>query len=77
MDSFSKYFQPKSLTWWAGVASVIVGIAQMAGLQHAAYGVVGELVQTLTGGTLGSSPAQMIVGGLGLIGIRAKMEAMS
>ena len=72
-----KYFQPKSLTWWAGVASIVVGAAQMVGLQHAAYGMVGELVQTLTGGMLGSSPAQMIVGGLGLIGIRAKMETMA
>lgn len=75
MSQLQSYIRPKSLTWWMGVLSVAIGIAQVAtpGLPGWA-GELGKLVALLTGGVVGQDPVQYMLIGLGLIGIRAKLE---
>jgi hypothetical protein len=74
------YFQPRSLTWWAGVGAVAIGLADAAmpllapeagPLARTAAEVVGALAGTE------SSPAALILLGLGLIGLRAKLERLT
>ena len=77
LESLKPYFQPKSLTWWSGVAMVAVGVALMAGLNHPAWGQVALLLNLMTGNNGAVVPAQLVMGGLGLIGIRAKLERMA
>jgi hypothetical protein len=66
-----RYFRPKSLTWWAGVFSLSIGIMQLAGA-GAWANELGRLVTLLAGGQ-DASPAASMVLGLGLIGIRDKL----
>jgi len=68
-----RYFRPKSLTWWSGIASVLVGLASLAVPESDTLGALGRLVLEITGGEDGS-PTGMILLGLGLIGIRDKLE---
>lgn len=68
-----RYLQAKSLTWWAGVGSIACGIAGLSGLDHPAYGQVATVISSMLGGG-DASPAGLIVIGLGLIGIRDKLE---
>lgn len=71
----NKYFKPNSLTWWAGALSVLTGLALIFYPNHYATNQFGAVLITLTGGS-GSdpNPAMLIYTGLGLIGIRAKLE---
>lgn len=77
-----RYFRPQSLTWWAGVLAVALGVLQAAewSPDPAAYpgaaGIVTAITQALTALTGGgdASPAGLIVLGMGLIGIRDKMQ---
>lgn len=76
-----RYIRPKSLTWWAGVFLIVMGILQAAGLPEAwvegQTGVTGVL-QALTGALaaiLGGAggdvaPAALIGLGGGLVGLR-------
>ena len=66
------YIRPKSMTWWAGVFSIAVAIAMMAGAGGWAN-EFGALISMLSGGG-DSSPAAMMGLGFGLIGIRAKLN---
>jgi hypothetical protein len=66
------YIRPKSMTWWAGVFSIAIGIAMMAGAGGWAN-EFGVLISMLSGGG-DSSPAAMMGLGFGLIGIRAKLS---
>ncbi len=66
------YIRPKSMTWWAGVFSIGIGIAMMAGAGGWAN-EFGVLISMLSGGG-DSSPAAMMGLGFGLIGIRAKLS---
>lgn len=79
-SKITTYFMPKSFTWWVGVAGTALGIAKAAGLNHPAFGAVADVIGALTdGGTginSGAAPATLIVAGLGLIGIRAKMSRL-
>lgn len=68
-----KYLQPKSLTWWAGVLSVLTGMVTMFPEMHPAFFEIGDILTRFTGGAA-ATPAGLIVTGLGLIGIRAKLE---
>lgn len=77
MEALKPYFQPKSLTWWSGVAMVAVGVALMAGLNHPAFGGLASLLNLMAGGGLSVVPAQLVFTGLGFIGIRAKLEKMA
>lgn len=69
-----KYVQPTSLTWWTGVGSVTLGILMV--VDNDPWVVELASVVTLLTGGMDASPAQLIGMGLGLIGIRDKLEAM-
>ncbi|GHE01049.1 hypothetical protein U879_13250 [Defluviimonas sp. 20V17] len=68
-----RYFRPKSLTWWAGLLAMLTGIASLV---LPAAGPVGELARfiTLLAGSGDASPAGLIFLGLGLIGLRDRIE---
>ncbi len=68
-----RYIHPKSLTWWAGVLSVATGMGAIAMPDAYALSQIGQLVGILAGGS-DNSPAGLIALGLGLIGIRDKLE---
>mgnify|MGYP001215705861 CR=1 FL=1 len=70
-----RYIRPKSLTWWAGFAAIIIGAVSMAGEDVALLENLSELASILTQG--GASPAQLIVTGMGLIGLRDKLERIT
>lgn len=67
-----RYIRPRSMTWWAGVLSVAVGIAMMAGAGRWTN-ELGVLIAMLSGEG-NSSPAAMMGLGFGLIGIRDKLS---
>lgn len=69
------YFMPKSLTWWAGVGAIAIGI--VPGVFPALKGVevLGEVINYMTDGNA-ATPGQFIVLGLSVIGIRAKMSRL-
>ena len=66
-----KYFNPKSMTFWAGIFSLISGVA--LGVHEA--NPLGWHMDALAN-VLGpaSSPALLVTQGLGLIGIRRKLD---
>lgn len=68
-----KYFRPHSLTWWAGVGSVLIGVAKIVMPASMALSEIGSLITMLSGG-VDSSPASLIFMGLGLIGVRDYLE---
>jgi NAD/NADP transhydrogenase alpha subunit len=68
-----RYFRPKSLTWWSGVASVATGVAAMVIPDNFALGEFGRFIAMLAGGA-DASPAALIFLGTGLIGIRDRLE---
>ena len=67
------YFRPGSLTWWAGVLAVLTGSAIMVMPDSFALTEMGRLV-AMFAGSADASPAALVYLGLGLIGIRAKLE---
>lgn len=68
-----KYVHPHSMTWWSGVCALAIGIAMAAGVQHDSLSTVGQVLSALAGNG-DASPASLIVLGLGLIGLRDKLE---
>ena len=68
-----RYIRPKSLTWWAGLLAMLSGIASVS---LPATGPVGELARlvALLAGSGDASPAGLIFLGLGLIGLRDRIE---
>lgn len=69
-----RYIRLKSVTWWAGIASILTGILMMTGASQAWAELA--MVISLLSGSADASPASMIVLGLGLIGIRDKLERL-
>lgn len=69
-----KYIKPTSLTWWSGVFALSVGIASLAMPDSYQVTQIGALVAMLAGGA-DASPAGLIALGLGLVGVRAAIEA--
>lgn len=67
-----RYIRPRSMTWWAGILSVAIGIAMMAGA-GSWTNELGVLIAMLSGEG-NSSPAAMMGLGFGLIGIRDKLS---
>lgn len=67
-----RYFRPHSLTWWAGIVSLIIGVMQLGGV-GAWANEIGRVIAILSGGQ-DASPAASLVLGLGLIGIRDRLE---
>jgi hypothetical protein len=68
-----RYFQPTSLTWWAGLLAVLTGIATMALPTTGPLAELASLVALLAGSG-DASPAGLISLGLGLIGLRDRIE---
>ena len=67
-----RYFHPKSITWWTGILSVAMGTAMIA-MPGYNLGEAATVLSVLSGGQ-NASPSGMILMGLGLIGIRDKLE---
>lgn len=68
-----RYFQPKSLTWWAGVWACGTGGAALVLPFHSGLGHLAQFVALLAG-TGDASPAGLVFLGLGLIGLRDRLE---
>ena len=68
-----RYFQPKSVTWWSGLLSVVLGLLMLARPDLEAAGQIATVLSALNGGA-DTSPAGMILLGAGLIGLRDKLE---
>lgn len=68
-----RYFRPTSLTWWAGLLAMLTGIASVALPQTGTLGELAQLVALLAGSG-DASPAGLMFLGLGLIGLRDRIE---
>ncbi len=68
-----RYIRPTSLTWWAGLLAMFTGIASITLPTTGALGELSRLVALLAG-TGDASPAGLIFLGLGLIGLRDRLE---
>lgn len=68
-----RYLRPRSLTWWAGALSVATGAAVLAMPDDARLTEFGRLLAMLAG-SADASPAALIFLGMGLIGIRDRLE---
>jgi hypothetical protein len=68
-----RYIRPRSLTWWAGLLAVATGTATMALPETGPLADLARLV-TLLSGSGDASPAALIALGLGLIGLRDRLE---
>ena len=68
-----RYVLPKSLTWWAGLAAVLIGLLALALPEHGPLGeLAGAIAQRI--GAEDAAPATLITLGLGLIGLRDRLE---
>lgn len=76
MTKLASYFHPTSLTWWAGVIAILIGVAQALGFAHPSLGVFGQVIAALTGSG-DASPAGLILIGAGYVGLRAKLSRMA
>ena len=68
-----RYIRPRSLTWWAGLMAVATGTANLALPETGPLAEIARLV-TLLSGSGDASPAALIALGLGLIGLRDRLE---
>ena len=68
-----RYVLPKSLTWWAGLAAVLIGLLALALPEHGPLGELSQLIAQLIGAN-DAAPATLITLGLGLIGLRDRLE---
>jgi hypothetical protein len=68
-----RYFRPNALTWWAGLPAMLTGIASLAPPATEPLGELSRLV-ALLGGSGDASPAVLMFLGLGLIGLRDRIE---
>ncbi len=68
-----RYVLPTSLTWWAGLVAVLVGLAGLLLPDHGDLATLAGIVAELTGAQ-DAAPATLITLGLGLIGLRDRLE---
>ena len=68
-----RYIRPNSLTWWAGCLAMLTGLISVALPTAGPLGELSRLVALLAG-TGDASPAGLIFLGLGLIGLRDRIE---
>ena len=68
-----RYVLPKSLTWWAGLAAILIGLAALALPEHGPLGELAGVIAMLIGAN-DAAPATLITLGLGLIGLRDRLE---
>jgi hypothetical protein len=64
-----KYFKPNSLTWWASMVPLLLGVLAAAEPLHGMSGL-GDTISNMTGG---ASPYVLINAGLIGIGVRAAL----
>ena len=68
-----RYFQPTSLTWWAGLLALLIGIGALVLPDPGQLAERARLVAILAGAG-DASPMTLISLGLGLIGLRDRIE---
>lgn len=68
-----RYIRPRSLTWWSGLFALAVGLASLVVPSSYQVTQIGALLAILAGGG-DASPAALIALGLGLIGLRDRLE---
>jgi hypothetical protein len=68
-----RYVLPKSLTWWAGLAAILIGLSALALPEHGPLGELAGVAAQLIGAN-DAAPATLITLGLGLIGLRDRLE---
>lgn len=68
-----RYIRPKSLTWWAGLLALSTGTGVLALPEQGGLADLARLVALLSGSG-DTSPAALIALGLGLIGLRERIE---
>ena len=68
-----RYVLPKSLTWWAGLAAILIGLAAFALPESGPLGELAGVIALLVGAN-DAAPATLITLGLGLIGLRDRLE---
>jgi branched-subunit amino acid ABC-type transport system permease component len=68
-----RYVLPRSLTWWAGLAAILIGLAGRLLPEHGQLFELAAFVAELTGAK-DAAPATLITLGVGLIGRRDRLE---
>jgi hypothetical protein len=68
-----RYILPTSLTWWAGVLAIVTGAASLLLPDTGTLGDLRQVIAQVTGSS-DASPAGLIALGLGLIGLRDRLE---
>ncbi len=68
-----RYLRPNSLTWWAGCLAMFTSVASLALPATGSFGEFSRLVALLAGSG-DASPAGLMFLGLGLIGLRDRIE---
>ena len=68
-----RYIRPNSLTWWAGLLSTATGTGALVLPDHGSLSDLAQLIAMISG-TGDTSPAALIFLGLGLIGLRDRIE---
>jgi hypothetical protein len=68
-----RYLRPTSLTWWAGLLAVLTGSAALVLPDHGPLAELARLVAILAGAS-DAAPMTLITLGLGLIGLRDRIE---
>jgi hypothetical protein len=68
-----RYFHPTSLTWWAGLLAVLTGGGALLLPDQGQLAELARLVAILAGAG-DDSPMTLITLGLGLIGLRDRIE---
>ena len=68
-----RYVLPKSLTWWAGLAAVLIGLAALALPESGPLGELAGVIALLIGAN-DAAPATLITLGIGPIGLRDRLE---
>ena len=66
-----RYFRPGNLTWWAGAASVLLGVLLLFLPDNVQVSELGRAVVMISGGK-DVAPAELLVIGAGLIGLNDK-----
>lgn len=68
-----RYVLPSSLTWWAGLFAILIGLAGLILPEHGELTELARIVADLTGAE-DAAPTTLITLGLGLIGLRDRLE---
>jgi hypothetical protein len=74
MKKLKSYFDYDSVAWWGGILAIVLGLLGIFMPDSYAVSEFGKLIMLLIGGSEHSSPGMMIAFGMGIIGIRAKLE---